>query len=159
MRKRTPKMSVSASVRYGSYKHLFCIAEAYASITESKFDKICNYINLPTKLNIMFRPIRNADGRAFYQIQKGTRTGKLFIVEIDVRQNLKDFYDTLLHELVHIEQFYEGRLVSEIGFNDFFKWNKERISLNVASREEYDQLPWEREAIARSKELKKIIFK
>lgn len=159
MRKRTPKMSIATSVRYGNYKHLYNIAEKYANITESKFGEICNYINLPTKLNIVFRPIRNAYGRAFYVTHKGDRNDKQFIVDIDLRQNLKTFQDTLLHELVHIEQFYEGRLVSEAGLGNFFKWYKERISLKVSSPEEYDEFPWEKEAISRSKKLRKIIFK
>lgn len=149
-------MTIATSVRYGNYKQHLNNALSFIEIISDTFSDICSYINLPRKLSINIRPAREAYGRAYYLPDPNTKTGREYIVEIDTRQNRDQFEDTLLHELVHIEQFYEGRLAG--GSPGHFKWYKRDISFITASIEEYNDLPWEREANARARILKKAIF-
>jgi hypothetical protein len=153
---KLPEITIATSVRYGNYKQHYQNALSFVETISKKFDEICNYINLPRKLFINIRPIRGAYGRAFYLTEPCTIAGRDYMVEIDARQSRDLFEDSLLHELVHIEQFYEGRL--DGGKPGHFKWNKKDISFITASFEEYNNLPWEREANERAKILKKVIF-
>lgn len=153
---KLPAITIATSVRYGNYKQHLNNALSFVDIIADTFSNICNYINLPRKLSIIIRPAREAYGRAYYLKDPNTKTGREYVVEIDTRQDRDQFEDTLLHELVHIEQFYEGRLDgSKPGH---FKWCKRDISFITASIEEYNDLPWEREANERARILKKAIF-
>ena len=80
-----------------------------------------------------------------------------YTVELDIRQNLDEFCDTLLHELVHIEQYFEGRLKlrSELYYS-IYEGRKIRIVSHKS--EEYNDLPWEKEATKRAAKLKHIIY-
>lgn len=155
-----PDITLATSVKYGNYRHYYDDAISLIGLTIENFADIKKHINLPRKLSIHFRPMRGLCGRAFFSIYKeNNRNCRSYTVEVDIRQDVESFKDTLLHELIHIEQFYEKRLIASLGDADFFKWNKERISTITSSREEYDKLPWEREAITRTNKLIKIIFK
>ena len=153
---KLPAITIATSVRYGNYKQHLNNALSFVDIITDTFSSICNYINLPRRLSIIIRPARGAYGRAYYLTDPNAKTGREYIVEIDARQDRNQFEDTLLHELVHIEQFYEGRL--DGGSPKHFKWNKRDISFVTSSIEEYNNLPWEREANERAKILKKAIF-
>lgn len=152
-----PIVSISTSIRYGNYKEYHQLALTHIELVIANFFKIQEYIALPKKLFIHFRPIRDAYGRAFVVRDPKTVYGKNYIVEIDARQDRDGFTDTILHELVHIEQFYQRRL-SDGGRDGCFKWKGKHISFMTPVKEEYDKLPWEAEAIKRAKSLVKVIF-
>jgi hypothetical protein len=153
---KLPEITIATSIRYGNYKQHLNNALSFVDIITDTFSDICNYINLPRRLYINIRPARGVYGRAFYLTEPSTIAGRDYMVEIDARQSKDLFEDTLLHELVHIEQFYEGRLAG--GGPGHFKWYKRDISIITSSFEEYNNLPWEREANERAKILKKVIF-
>lgn len=154
-------MTIATSVRYGNYKGYLNNALFFIETITEKFEEICNHIILPRKLFIHIRPITgNYHGKAFVVRDYGkSYYGKEYVVEVDARQNVKDFKDTILHELVHIEQFYQKRLCDRSSFPGHFKWNNELISYLTPTMEEYNNLPWEREAIERADKIRRIIFK
>lgn len=152
-----PTISIATSIRYGNYKEHYQLTLTHIESLITSFLKIQEYIALPKKLFVHFRPIRDAYGRAFVTRDPKTIYGKNYIVEIDARQDYAGFTDTLLHELVHIEQFYQRRL-SDGGRDGCFKWKGKHISFMTPVKEEYDKLPWEEEAIRRAKSLVNVVF-
>ena len=52
---------------------------------------IKEYIELPQFINIAFRPVRSAFGRAFYIKSDAARRNREYIVELDVRQDMVTF--------------------------------------------------------------------
>lgn len=159
MKDKVPRITFATSIRYGNYKHYYDYAITLAGLTIENFLEIKKHINLPDKLTIHFRPIKGLWGKSYFTtFKENNRKCREYTVEIDVKQEIETFKDTLLHELVHTEQFYEKRLIAGSFDTDYFKWYNKKISLITKSGEEYDDLPWEREAIERSSKLVKIIF-
>jgi hypothetical protein len=147
-------VSIANSIRYGNYKQYkdySCILENEIELAE---DKIRNEINLPELIVIKLRPMRNKLGEAVLI----SHTMTIGSVELDARQTLPEFRDTLLHELVHIEQFYENRLEQGSNIN-FYKWNGIEIFSKPTEYAEYINLPWEREAMKRAAKLVSKIFR
>jgi hypothetical protein len=154
-----PKISIATSVRYGKYKEYFDDALFMTESIINNYNAITDFINLPRDLSIHLRPIRNGLGKAFYYFNTEKKVKeKVFCVELDIRQGDEDFYDTLLHELVHVEQFYEGRLQDPY-VKDHFKWNDDMYCFRGLDINEYMSLPWETEAVLRAINLRSIIFK
>ena len=152
-----PIVSISTSIRYGNYKKYYQLTQTHIKLLTENFFKIQEYITLPKELFVHFRPIRDAYGRAFVVRDPKTVYGKNYIVEIDARENRDVFTDTILHELVHIEQFYQRRL-SNSSQDGCFKWKGKHMSFIKPIKEEYDRLPWEEEAIKRAKSLVNLVF-
>ncbi len=154
-----PNISIATSVRYGNYKQHFDDALFMVHTIVNKYDEIKQHIHLPRGLSIHLRPIRSVYGKAYYTTEeKNERSYRSYWMEIDVRQDDETFYDTLLHELVHIEQFYERRL-EDPGIPEHFKWKGKVMEIKSCFLEEYNELPWEKEAIERAENLVEIIFK
>ncbi len=152
-----PNITLATSVRYGNYKKHLDSALFFIDVLTDSFNEIKQFIKLPRNLTINFRPVRSAFGRAFYLKPSPLSSGRDYIVEIDVRQDLETFKNTMIHELVHIEQFYQGRL-KEAG-EMHFKWNGKKMLIDMSSLDIYNSLPWEVEANVRAELLSKIIFK
>jgi hypothetical protein len=152
-----PIISIATSIRYGNYKEHYAGTQLLIDSVVEKFSEIREKIILPRKLFMHFRPIRDAYGRAFVARDPKRVYGKNYIIELDARQDYFTFTDTLLHELVHIEQFYQRRL-TDGGRKGCFKWKGKHISFITPTREAYDELPWEAEAIERAKILQGEIF-
>lgn len=151
-----PKITLATSVRYGSYKTHCVNAFSLIDVVTDNYRDIEQYITLPEDLSINFRPVRNAYGKAFYTKSVLFPNTKEYIVEVDVRQDLDTFKHTLLHELVHIEQFYQGRL-KDAG-STHFKWKGKKMLVDTSSMDAYNKLPWEVEANTRAELLMHIIF-
>lgn len=150
-----PEISLARSIQYGNYKQHLSNALLYIDILKNNIKYIRQFIKLPKNLSFVFRPIRGLEGRAYY-IQNKDLT-RDYIVEIDIRQNLLSFKNTLLHELVHIEQFSQGRL-KDAG-TKYFKWRGKEMLVDESSLDAYNQLPWEVEANNRAQLLQEIVFK
>ena len=147
-------VEIVSSVKYGNYKEFLERAKVFEMLIQKSELRIRKYINLPEKVKIILRPIRDVIGSAAtYRV----KTQNYYSVEIDVRQNLDEFCDTLLHELVHIEQYFEGRLKlkSEL-FYSIYEGRKIRLVSHKS--DEYNNLPWEKEATKRAAKLKHTIY-
>lgn len=140
------KISVAHSVRYGNYKQYLDNVVQFTDILVSNFAAIKEHINLPDNLRIVFKPIRTFHGKAFPML--GKRYSQ-YVVEIDVRLSIEVFVETILHELVHIEQFHEKRLKHTRDLKSF-KWNNSKPWPEPRNYDEYTNLPWEVEAVTRS---------
>jgi hypothetical protein len=62
----------------------------------------------------------------------------------------------MIHELVHIEQFYQGRLKDAGSMH--FKWNGKKMLIDTSSLDIYNGLPWEVEANVRAELLSHVVF-
>jgi hypothetical protein len=152
-----PNITLASSVRYGAYKAHLNNALFLIDVLTEGFCKIPRYIKLPKNLTINFRPVRNAYGRAFFtKAVPPSAAAREYIVEVDVRQDIVTFKDTILHELVHIEQFYQGRLRDAGPMH--FKWNGKKMLIDASSLDIYNNLPWEIEANTRAKFLSELVF-
>jgi hypothetical protein len=145
---------VASSVRYGKYRNFLQAANKFGDVLYSKEKTIRKFLNLPENIEIIMRPIRYIYGTASVLRGKSNE----YMIEIDVRQSMEDFEDTILHELVHIEQYFENRLFlrSEHLYSTF-EGREFRLISNKS--DEYNNLPWEKEAIEKSAKLRSIIFK
>jgi hypothetical protein len=152
----SPNITLATSVRYGNYKQHLDSALFFIDVLKDNFNDIKQFIKLPKNLNIHFRPIRCAYGRAYYTKVNQFSSARQYIVEIDARQDLATFKNTLIHELVHIEQFYQGRL-KDAG-NMHFKWNGKKMLIDTSSLDVYNSLPWEIEANVRAELLSHVVF-
>lgn len=150
-----PEISLARSIQYGNYKQHRASAFLYIDILKNNIKYIKEFIKLPKRLSFVFRPIRGAEGMAYYIQHKDSPRD--YIVEIDVRQDLPSFKNTLLHELVHIEQFSQGRLKS--AGTKYYKWFGREMLIDISSFDAYNQLPWEVEANSRAQLLQEIVFK
>jgi hypothetical protein len=148
-------VEIVSSVRYGNYKNFLERAEFFKTITKLSEPRIRRFINLPEHIKIIMRPVRGVFGTAA-MFKTGTKTR--YVVEVDVRQTIDEFCDTLLHELVHIEQYFEERLkIKSERFFSIYEGQKVRLVSNKSA--EYNQLPWEQEAIKRAARLVNIVYK
>lgn len=155
---RLPTITISSSILSGNYREHRAYARLLADVIKERFKDIRKHMILPRNLFIRLRPIRNIYGSATTEHIPLTSYGKNYIVEVDVRQDFDSFKDTLLHELVHIEQFYAKRLGNS-SKAQCFKWKGKDIeTVKPSCDEEYTSLPWEAEAISRAELLTPLIF-
>ena len=153
---KLPEITLASSVRYGSYKEHYYNALFLSDILKETYGIIKEHIELPQYIKVVFRPIRSAFGRAFYIKSDAARRNREYVVELDVRQDADTFKNTLLHELIHIEQFYQGRLLDAGSMH--FKWNGKKTLIDTSNLDAYNNLPWEREAIERASTLERVVF-
>jgi hypothetical protein len=153
---KLPTTTIATSVRYGNYKEHLNNALLLSDVLTKSYKTIKQFIKLPQNLFINFRPIRCAYGRAFYVKSETKKYSKNYVVELDIRQDIDTFKNTLIHELVHIEQFYEGRL-KDAG-PTHFKWNGKKTFIDTSSLDIYNNLPWEVEANVRAELLSRVVF-
>jgi hypothetical protein len=151
-----PNITLATSVRYGNYKQHLDSALFFIDVLKDSFNDIKQFIKLPRNLNIVFRPVRDAYGRAFYVKPNVFSESRQYVVEVDVRQDLATFKNTMIHELVHIEQFYQGRLKDAGSMH--FKWNGKKMLIDTSSLDIYNGLPWEVEANVRAELLSHVVF-
>ena len=145
---------IATSIKHGKYKELLSYADQLKNLVLDASKKISKHYNLP-EIIITIRPMREMYGTAHYIHRKGV---KIYKVDISIKQDIQEFKNTLLHELTHIEQFYEGRMKSSTKVS-CTKWNGKNINHKTSCIDEYVKLPWEVEAYSRADKLTKKIFK
>ena len=71
--------------------------------------------------------------------------------DIEIESNLGPVFmiRTLAHELVHVKQYARGELV-DMEYGTYQKWNGVMFNEHMV---DYKELPWEKEAIEKEKEL------
>jgi len=108
----------------------------------------------------MYRKLLNFDENTTFRvaaIRKANRYGQYFssskTVEVDCRLPVRLAMVTLAHELVHAEQYHEGRLIAKrISGRWAQYWNNEYVFVGK-SYKAYRALPWEEEAFDREHDL------
>jgi len=137
---------------HGSYKHLHRQCARVREFIETHWDKILPMADIPGDLNIRLRPLpkRRIAGNG------SLATG----VMLDISRGLRDIISTLMHELVHVEQFKQGRLKTTcVGRKTVCYWKGDcwgpmRLPGNTKrSADKYDEQPWEKEARDRQEKM------
>jgi hypothetical protein len=124
------------------------VCKKYEILIESTFKRLRTHFKLPRDVYFFFRRLHGKCGQAYVAHIPGTRR-KIYKIEIDPRKPDETIIDTILHELTHIEQFYTGRL-RDSKRNKHFKWCDEDMKIPTLSSVEYNNTPWEKEAIEKS---------
>jgi hypothetical protein len=117
-------------------------------------DKIVKHLDLPKSVELRVRVIPScmqASGIAYPPECKDGR----YIVDVDARQSRRNFFHTLLHELVHVEQYYTDKLI--IGDYKIFWAGKLYDQVHDVHSSAYGEQPWEKEANRKAKKLYKFL--
>ena len=140
------KVTITTSIKYGSYKHLQDRANRLTHFIGIWEARLKRYIDFHPDVELIICPIRrvNVAGQALLGTNK---------IELDPRFTLRDQCKTLIHELIHNEQVNQTRL--EVGAT--WKWNGV-FCMKASSYKEYITLPWEVEATTRTKEIFPAVF-
>ena len=141
---------IAPSVKYGKYKCRRAWAETFVKIIKQNVDIICDMLDLPERVIINVAPIRTTAYGYWYD---GSNTMKID----PCRKNMDHLFSTFFHELVHAEQYKQGRLTRKLNpnANRFMNyWNdvpykKPSTTKSKKSFDKYKALPWEAEAFAR----------
>lgn len=140
--------TIATSIQYGNYKVLMNRVEQIKVLMKYYAKAFKQELDFNPNVVVHFRPI------------KGTVHGRAFInkplIEIDPRYKFKDIFDTIAHELVHSEQYKQGRLKHIEG--NLSVWNNRTMSRGTTHKQ-YLALPWEVEARKRAKEFVDKYFK
>lgn len=151
-----PKFSprITTTILHGKYNYWRDHARDLLRRFNEKSSLIDKHITLPKNVEIRFRIIPKnlyASGIAY---QPKTKRDK-YLVDVDVRQTINSFFETLLHELVHIEQYYTKKLYIDGDNNSIWK-GKQYSTVDDVFSNDYLKQPWEAEA---NKKANKIIKK
>ena len=119
-------------------------ADLVILIIQKTLPEFKKLLNLPNGLTFRVAPIKAKRTRGVYVV--GER-----LVEIDPRQRATDVLTTIAHELVHAEQYHEGRLKIEYlrGHGQVHMWNGEFVTNKGSTYQAYRDQPWEKEAFER----------
>lgn len=147
---------IATSIKYGTYKSWRHTIEYRRDLFFNNIDLIRKEFIIPEHLVINCRPIqsrRNMLGAAWL-------SGEICVVEVEARQIREDFFSTLFHEMVHIEQFHTGRLRIEDAEGNMYLWKDKEYKRLKTTDDMYDDLPWEKEANRKAdRVLKKFCMK
>lgn len=142
-------VKISSSLKYGYDKKYVLHSEAAAYMMESAIRVAGRVMRLPFNLTVDLRPLSRKSLNGYY-------SHRLKKVVIDPRKG--DFLTlmrTLAHELVHAEQFYDGRFVIT---DKSYQWCGEDVKLESKNYLKYISQPWEAEAFKRQNALAQEII-
>jgi len=118
-----------------------------ATLVNRSVHQFRKYLNFPRDVNIRIAPIKGSiNGRYI----NSSRT-----IEIDCKLDWDKALEVFAHELVHAEQYYEGRLKSKwiYGKGYVHSWNGSNNLNKGTTYRAYRNQPWEVEAWSRQAEL------
>jgi hypothetical protein len=134
--------TVATSIKYGDYKHLKPSVDCVHEMIKDHWRSLCRCFDFNRDVTFHIRPIRGITcGIAYNEENK---------IEIDPRRKLRCILETIVHELVHMEQYKQGSLKDDFHRNKTlwlgFEFEPSKTHL------EYLAEPWEIEARRRAKE-------
>jgi len=135
--------SIASSLKYGYDNRYTKWSKDVVSAIKLVMPLARQLLDLPLHIKIHLKPNRKANAHYQHSDQK---------VVIDPRRcnTMSKVMSALMHELVHAEQFKQGRL--EMGMRTM-KWMGKAVVQETRNYEKYRAQPWEREAFRREKEL------
>lgn len=139
----TTSYTVAHSLKYGYDKQYTSKCVAAITLLKLVMPIAKKLLDLPDNLNVHLKPTKLAN--AYYH--HDTRR-----IVIDPRrcETYASIIAALMHELVHAEQFKQGRL--SLGLRTM-KWMGKPVKQVTRDYEKYRAQPWEAEAFGREKEL------
>lgn len=138
------KFTTATSIKYGNYKHLQYMVEKAIEMVEKVMPKLRKEIDFRDDVEIHFRPIRGTTGGLAYQ--------KKNLIQIDPRMKIVDMLEIVAHELIHNEQYKQGRLNLDGVNKAVFQGKLYYRPPNGSSA--YFNSPWEVEAYSRAAALR-----
>lgn len=138
-------VEMAYSLRHGYLKQYRKRAEDVAYLIDRIIPHMRKLLKLPDNIKFQVRPIAR-------RAENGRYNHSLNLVEVDPRYNsLGTIMETIMHELVHAEQFHTERL-KNYGRN--FIWMNSSNYVGIGKDyEEYRARPWEMEAFDRQADL------
>ena len=138
----SPRILVSNTAWHGHFKTSYPIAELI-KLMEPEFRKILDF-HEDTTFRVTAIRKRTTNGQ-YFPLQR--------VVELDCRLPLSFAVSTLAHELVHAEQYHQGRLTNKSLNGRWTRyWNDQHVVVG-STYKAYRALPWEKEAFDREQEL------
>jgi len=139
------KTSLATSIKYGNYKHLQPRAALVFKWIKQYWDDFKDYFDFDDDVEFHVRPVRG-NTHGWYRSRRKR-------IEIDPRYGTKKVLDTIAHELVHAEQYKQGRLAWD-SKKLVSLWNG-KFHKRGTTYKQYRNLPWEIEARQRAAEFVK----
>lgn len=134
------QVSVSPSLKYGYDKQYTLKSQAVAELFYMAVKCAHKIMKLPSDLRVDLRPLPRKSLNGYY-------THRLKKVVVDPRKgDLKTLLQTLAHELVHAEQFNDGRFAIA---GRSYQWCGRDVKLESRNYLKYIAQPWEAEAFKR----------
>jgi len=143
------KISLATSIKYGNYKHLQNDAKHVFNWIRHYWNDFKEWFDFDNDVEFHVRPVRGGAHGWYRSKQKR--------IEIDPRYGPKKILDTIAHELVHAEQYKQGRLAWD-SKKLVSLWNG-KFHKRGTTHQQYLDLPWEVEARERSAEFVKAMRK
>ena len=137
------RVTIADSIRYGRYKAFHKNAGVIADLVNKALPHARKLLDLPEHLHFHIRPL----GGKF----NGVYMNFFQKIELEVRRtNLGSILETIMHELVHAEQFHQGRLKLKGGM---YHWNEVAHKVGNDTYAKYRARPWEAEAFSKQADL------
>lgn len=137
------RVTIADSIRYGRYKPYLSNANGIAELVVRAMPHARKLLVLPEHIVFHIRPLGGK--------YNGVYMNFFNKVELEVRRtNLGSILETIMHELVHAEQFHQGRLKLKSGM---YHWNDEPHKVGNDTYAKYRARPWEAEAFERQPDL------
>jgi hypothetical protein len=137
------RVTIADSIRYGRYKAYLSNANKIAELVTKAMPHARKLLQLPEHLVFHVRPLGGK--------YNGVYMNFFSKIELEVRRtNLGSILETIMHELVHAEQFHQGRLKLNRGM---YHWNDKPHKVGNDTYAKYRARPWEAEAFSRQSEL------
>jgi len=136
---------IATSIKYGQYKSWRQVIEYRRDLFFNNIKMLRKQFIIPENLVINCRPIqarRNMLGAAWKMLE----FADIYVIDIEARQTREDFFSTLFHEMVHIEQFYKEKLCITDNECGTYTWKGKEYARLKTTDDKYDDLPWEKEA-------------
>lgn len=131
---------VSPSLKYGYDRQYAVKSEATAELFSVAIRCAYSIMKLPSNIRVCLRPLPRKTLNGYY-------THCLKKVVIDPRKgDLLTLMRTLAHELVHAEQFHDGRFAITA---KSYQWCGKDVKLENRNYLKYIAQPWEAEAFKR----------
>ena len=118
-----------------------------ARVVNRSIDQFRKYLNFPKDVKVRIAPIKGSVNGRYNNLLK--------TVELDCTLDWAKALEVFAHELVHAEQYYQGRLKNTYvrGKGFIYSWNGSSSSNKGTTYRAYRNQPWEQEAWARQAEL------
>lgn len=137
------RVTIADSIRYGRYKAYKGNADSIAELIAKALPHARKLLDLPEHLVYHIRPLGGK--------YNGVYMNFFSKIELEVRRtNLGSILETIMHELVHAEQFHQGRLKLKSGM---YHWHDEPHKVGNDTYAKYRARPWEAEAFERQSDL------
>ncbi len=117
-----------------------------ATVVNRSIDQFRKYLDFPENIMVRIAPIKG---------QTNGRYNDRGLVELDCRLSWSKALEVFAHELVHAEQYKQGRLKKEYvsGMGWTHRWHGSRSYNRGSTYRAYRNQPWEQEAWSRQAEL------